>query len=151
MRGIEAETCLLEALDQACRCLGVDDLTGELAVRDVVDVATGELATVRVPVAVVTDNGGAFKGAVFARVFARRPVLRHVRTRIKSPGTNGVIERFFGTAKYEHLYREEITDGLALAAELERFKIIYNTIRSHQHLDDRTPASVHLADDEACP
>jgi len=120
MRGIEAETCLLKALAEACHCLGIDDLTAELAVRDVVDETTGELATVRVPIAVVTDNGGAFKGATFARVFARRPVLRHVRTRIKSPGTNGVIERFFGTAKYEHLYREQITDGLALAAELER-------------------------------
>jgi len=73
-------------------------------VRDVVDEVIGEITTVAVPVAVVTDNGGAFKGAVFARVFARRPQLRHIRTRIKSPGTNGVIERFFGTAKYEHLY-----------------------------------------------
>jgi transposase InsO family protein len=52
-------------------------------------------------------------------------------------------------AQYEHLYREEITDGLALAAELEPFKIIYNAIRPHQYLGDRTPASVHLADDEA--
>ena len=150
MRAVEAEACLLEALAEACRCLGVDELTPELAVRDVVDETTGELTAVRVPVAVVTDNGGAFKGAVFARVFARCPVLRHVRTRVKSPGTNGVVERFFGTAKYEHLYREEIADGLALAAELDRFKIIYNTIRPHQYLGDRTPASVHLADDEAC-
>ena len=54
-------------------------------------------------------------------------------------------------AKYEHVYREEIADGLALAAELERFKIIYNTIRPHQSLGDRTPASVHLADNEARP
>lgn len=151
MRGIEAETCLLQALAETCRCLGTDDLTDDLPSAEVLDEATGELTTVRVPVAVVTDNGGAFKGAVFARVFARRPVLRHIRTRIKSPGTNGVIERFFGTGKYEHLYREEITDGLMLAAEMDRFRTIYNTIRPHQYLQDRTPASVHLADDEACP
>lgn len=126
MRGIEAETC---------RCLGTDDLTDDLPSAEVLDEATGELTTVRVPVAVVTDNGGAFEGAVFAR----RPVLRHVRTRSKSPGTNGVIERFFGTGKYEHLYRAEITDGLMLAAELDRFRTIYNTIRPHQYLQDRTP------------
>jgi transposase InsO family protein len=30
-------------------------------------------------------------------------LLKHIRTRVHSPQTNGVIERFFGTAKYEHL------------------------------------------------
>jgi transposase InsO family protein len=33
------------------------------------------------------------------------PPLRHVRTRVRSPQTNGVVERFFGSLKYEHLYR----------------------------------------------
>jgi hypothetical protein len=50
------------------------------------------------------------------------PLLRHVRTRVRSPQTNGVIERFFGTLKYEHLYRD-----------------IDNRIRPHQALDERTP------------
>jgi transposase InsO family protein len=45
------------------------------------------------------------------------PPLRHVRTRVRSPQTNGVIERFFGTSKYEHLYRAPIDDGGALAME----------------------------------
>jgi hypothetical protein len=31
------------------------------------------------------------------------PLLLHVRTRVRSPQTNGVVERFFGTLKYEHL------------------------------------------------
>jgi len=44
-------------------------------------------------------------------------LLRHVRTRVKSPQTNGVIGRFFGTVKYEHLYRALIDDGDALAME----------------------------------
>jgi transposase InsO family protein len=37
--------------------------------------------------------------------------VRHVRTRVRSPQTNGVIERFFGTLKYEHLYCAPIDDG----------------------------------------
>ena len=57
------------------------------------------------------------------------PLLRHVRTRVKSPQTNGVIERFFGTLKYEHLYRGYISDGDALDTEVHRFRNIYNTIR----------------------
>jgi putative transposase len=39
------------------------------------------------------------------------PLLRHVRTRVRSPQADGVIERFFGTLKYEHLYRALIDDG----------------------------------------
>ena len=73
------------------------------------------------------------------------PLLRHVRTRVKSPQTNGVIERFFGTLKYEHLYRGPINDGDALAVEVNRFRQIYNTIRPHQALHDRTPRDAYLA------
>jgi hypothetical protein len=67
-----------------------------------------------------------------------------VRTRVRSPQTNGVIERFFGTLKYEHLYRAPIDDGGALAMETARFRDIYNRIRPHQALDDRTPRQAYL-------
>jgi hypothetical protein len=53
----------------------------------------------------VTDNGGAFKGAAFARFIASRPELLHIHTRANSPGQNGVRERGFGSLTYEHLYR----------------------------------------------
>lgn len=43
------------------------------------------------PIAVVTDNGGAMRSIVVARWFAARPHFVHVRTRYRSPGTNGVI------------------------------------------------------------
>jgi transposase InsO family protein len=41
--------------------------------------------------------------------------------------------------KYERLYRAPIDDGGALAMETARFRDIYNRIRPHQALDDRTP------------
>ena len=44
-------------------------------------------------------------------------VLEHIRTRRKSPGQNGVRERAFGSLKYEHLHRHEITDGPTIAVE----------------------------------
>jgi hypothetical protein len=43
--------------------------------------------------------------------------------------------------KYEHLYRADIGD--ALAVEVHRFRHLYNTIRPHQALADRTPAQVY--------
>jgi putative transposase len=118
------------------------------------DVVIGQIPA---PIAVVSDNGPCFRGDVFARAFTTHafggavgddsiddPLLRHVRTRVRSPQTNGVIERFFGTLKYEHLYRGDITDGDALAVEINWFRQIYNTIRPHQALHDRTPRAAYL-------
>ena len=98
----------------------------------------------RAPIAVVSDNGPCF---------SRRGVQHRVRrTRSAAatrphpgaiPQTNGVIERWFGTLKYEHLFRGVITDGDALDMEVHRFRIIYNTIRPHQALDVRTPRTAY--------
>jgi transposase InsO family protein len=94
------------------------------------------------PISVVSDNGPCFRGEVLMTAFAGPdPLLRHVRTRVRSPQTNGVIERFFGTLKYEHLFRGVIADGDALDMEVHRFRIIYSTIRPHQALDDRVPSA----------
>ena len=43
------------------------------------------------------------------------PHLSHVRTRHRSPHTNGVVERRFESLKYERLYRCDIISGLELA------------------------------------
>jgi transposase InsO family protein len=59
--------------------------------------------------------------------------------------TGAVVERFFGSLKYEHLHRADIGDGDALAVEVHRFRHLHNTIRPHQALADRTPAQVYTA------
>ena len=43
-----------------------------------------------------------------------------------------------------HLYRAPIADGVALAMETARFRDIYNSIRLHRALDDRTPRQAYL-------
>ncbi|MFI6211843.1 transposase [Nocardia brasiliensis] len=73
-------------------------------------------------------------------------MLRHVRTRVRSPQTNGVIERFSGTLKYEPLYRGVIADGDTSDMKVHRFRVIYNTLRPHQTLGDRTPEIAYLQD-----
>jgi len=57
-----------------------------------------------------------------------------------------VIERFNGSLKYEHLYREEIADAQALSEEVERFREIYNHVRPHEAIGFLTPIAVHLAE-----
>jgi putative transposase len=146
-RGQDALACLIAAVGRAERLLGLPDLRQDRGDVDLVDEATGELLrTVPAPIAVVSDNGPCFRGTVLAEAFTGDdPLLRHVRTRVKSPQTNGVIERFFGTLKYEHLFRGPIPDAGGLAVEVGRFRQIYNTIRPHQAIADRTPRAACLA------
>ena len=59
--------------------------------------------------------------------------------------SNGVIERFFGTLKYEHLYRATIGDGNALAVEVNLFRHACNTLRPRQARGERAPLAACLA------
>jgi putative transposase len=130
----EAVAAIEAAIDQA------EALLGHPLLEDVVDQATGELT----PVVIVTDNGPAYRSVGFARFIASRPELLHVRTRHRSPQTNGVIERFYQAIKYEHLYRHEIADGLVLAREVEAYLTVYNTIRPHEAIGFTTPLARYL-------
>jgi len=118
-----------------------EEMLGGPLIEDCVDPATGEIH----PLVIVTDNGPAYKSTDFLRFIRSHQELRHVRTRHHAPETNGVVERFNGSLKYEHLYREEITDAQALTEPVERFRQIYNRIRPHEAIGFLTPAVVHLS------
>lgn len=151
-RGEDALACLNAAISHACDLLDLDDLTDDRGSVELFDDAGTYLGTVPAPIAVVSDNGPCFRGATYQAAFAGDdPLLRHVRTRVKSPQTNGVVERFFGTLKYEHLYRGEISDGDALAVEVALFTQTYNQVRPHQALNDRTPRQAYLSNTGAAP
>ena len=49
------------------------------------------------------------------------------------------------------MFRGVITDGDALDMEVHRFRIIYNTIRPHQALGDRTPCAASTGCDQQQP
>jgi putative transposase len=131
----DAITAVELALAEAQRLTGrsVIDLAGRDADGDVVPLVT-----------IVTDNGGPFRSFRFEAFIATHPELRHVRTRVRSPGQNGSRERGFGTLKYERLFLEEITDVLDLVEHAERYRVEYNTIRPHEALSWNRPVEVHL-------
>jgi putative transposase len=104
------------------------ELLGRPLIADLVDRHTGELT----PVKIVTDNGPCYKAGAFARYIHSRPEFDHVRTRHRSPETNGVIERWNQSLKYEHLYLHEIDDGPALAEHVLDFARLYNDERPHE-------------------
>jgi putative transposase len=145
-RGLDAVRCLELAIEEARHVLGLADLRADRGLMDILDANDTIIGQAPAPIAVVSDNGPCYRGKDFQSLFSTTnddPLLRHVRTRIKSPQTNGVVERFFGTLKYEHLYRGYIGDGDALDMEAHRFRIIYNTIRPHQTLADMTPKQAY--------
>lgn len=130
----DALAALRAAITEAERLLG-----GPL-LHDCVDPETGELFKLTV----VTDNGPCYKSTDFAKAFMNVPELRHVRTRHYAPQTNGVVERFNQSLKYEHLYRHEITDGQDLAEHIETFREEFNTLRPHESLDWARPMDRYL-------
>lgn len=109
---------------------------------DCVDLETCEVCRLRV----VTDNGAAFKSDSFWRFVQAHPCLEHIRTRHYAPETNGVVERFNRSLKYEHLYQREIADAAELAEEVGSFLATYNEIRPHESLGQRQPNGVHRGD-----
>lgn len=118
------------------------DLLGRPLLDDVTCTTTGEVT----PVIVVSDNGPCYKSAAFSRYIDSRSELTHVRTRRKSPQTNGVIERYHGAIQIEHLWRQLPADGAEMTEMVEAFRQLYNTIRPHETLAGARPIERYLAD-----
>ncbi len=128
--------------------LAIETATGELERllgrtlrEECVDAETGELE----PLVLVSDNGACFRSDGFQRFIDSRPELVHLRTRVKAPETNGVVERWIESSKYERLYREEIRDGPTLQAQLDDYRHFYNTVHPHETLGQTLPISRYIA------
>ena len=106
------------------------------------DPDTGEI----VPITVVTDNGGPFRSLRFGAFITARPELRHIRTRVRTPGQNGVRGRAFQSLNYEHLYRQ-IDDALDPSREAETFRVD-STQSDHTKRD---PHGWHVLTDASRP
>jgi transposase InsO family protein len=117
------------------------EVLGRPLIEDLIDRDTGELHQI----ALVTDNGSCYRARAFRRYIDSRPEFKHVRTRHRSPQTNGVIERWFQSLKYEHLYLHEIDDGSALAEQVAAFERIYNQERPHEAIGFQLPRDRYTA------
>ena len=125
----------------------VHDLLDHSLLDDVTCTSTGDVT----PVIVVSDNGPCYKSHAFTRYIASRPELTHVRTRRRSPQTNGVIERYHGAIQIEDLWRDLPADGAEMTTRVEAFRQLYNTIRPHETLAGARPIERYLADPNNTP
>ena len=90
------------------------------------------------PTQILSDNGSAYglrsKHSKFDRWCNLRGI-HHIRSAVHSPTTCGKIERLFQTIKMELKYCDR---------DLNLFRMRYNHFRSHNSLDNKTPAQVYF-------
>jgi len=89
----------------------------------------------------LTDNGPAMISQRFARYIKSSPFV-HLRTGNHHPETNGCIERFHQTLKYEEVWGAMYDNPLIAKERIENFRTFYNTERIHQSLNYATPREV---------
>ena len=97
------------------------------------------------PLDLMSDNGTPFVSwmpGVLTRFgkTLRELAVRHIKTQVDSPWTNGKIESFWATLKSEVLDREVFRSLADAEAALERFVRYYNYHRLHGEIDWSTPA-----------
>ena len=122
-------------------------LLGHSLLQDLTDPDTGQVT----PIYLVSDNGPCFKSSRFAQFIASRPELTHIRTRKKSPQTNGVIERYHGAIQIEALWRELPADGTEMTVMVHDFRTLYNKVRPHETLAGERPHDRYLAEPVIAP
>jgi len=96
------------------------------------------------PLDLMSDNGSPFvtwMPGVLTRFgkTLRELEVRHIRTQVDSPWTNGKIEAFWATLKSEVLDREVFRSLTDAEAALERFARYYNYHRLHGEIGWLTP------------
>ena len=87
---------------------------------------------------VLSDNGSAYRSFVFRDACAAAGI-RHTRTKVRHPWTNGRAERFIGTIQRECAYRDQFTSDAERALSIALFVPWYNTKRPHLALGGLTP------------
>lgn len=89
---------------------------------------------------IMTDNARVFRSLPFIAV-CRRWRLRHIRTKIYTPRTNGKAERFIQTALREWAYGRSYRHSRERIAYLPEWLHRYNWHRPHSALGGRPPVS----------
>ena len=98
-----------------------------------------------VPLELMSDNGTPFVAIARSMLSRFQRTLeelriRHIRTQIDTPWTNGKIEAFWATLQREVLDRQQLADLAAAEAAVTAYAGYYNYHRLHGELAWHTPA-----------
>jgi putative transposase len=111
------------------------------------DVLVKALAKHPQPEIVNTDQGCQFTSLRFTQELKDRGIAISMDSKGRALD-NIVIERFWKTLKYEHLYVNEYIAGPELVNGLQEYFEFYNNRRLHQSLGYRTPGEVYRHEPE---
>jgi transposase InsO family protein len=142
--GTQVRVLFTEALD-AEGLLG-GDLALRLADLDDQSVADDD-PTVPLLVA-ISDNGSEMKCRDTRKFMAVCSIVQHFG-RPSTPTDQAWIESLWGHVKYEHPHLMAISDPAVLAAEVERIRLHYNSVRLHEAIGYVTPNDEHEGRAEA--
>ena len=144
---VQVEVAFLAALD-AEDLLALADARASAALRCAL--AAGNRDTVRAAVddgqvpllLAVSDNGPQMRSHTTREFMAAVAIAQHFG-RPHTPTDQAWIETLFGHIKGEWPHLEKITDPAELAAELDRVRTEYNTVRLHAGIGYVTPDDEH--------
>jgi transposase InsO family protein len=96
----------------------------------------------------ISDNGTEMHCRDTRRFLAVCSIAQHFG-RPSTPTDQAWIETLWGHVKHEHPHLMAITDPAVLAAELERVRLEYNSVRPHEAIGYVTPNDEHEGRGEA--
>ena len=139
-------TCHFVALvdDHSRYLLGIRAIPTKEALA-VLDLLGEAIELCGIPLALMSDNGTPFVAIArwmmsrFQRTLAELDI-RHIRTQIDTPWTNGKIEAFWAILQAEVLDRQHLDDLAAAEAAVIAYATYYNYHRLHGQLGWHTPA-----------
>jgi transposase InsO family protein len=140
-----ARTCHFVALvdDHSRFLLGIRAVPTKEAIW-ILDLLEEAVELCGLPHELMTDNGTPFVAVVRTMLSRFQRTLedlriRHIRTQIDTPWTNGKVEAFWATLQREVLDRQQFADLAAAEAAVTAYAGYYNYHRLHGELDWHTP------------
>jgi putative transposase len=136
--GVQVRVLFVKALE--AEGLVTDELRDRLAHLD--DAAIDDDLEAVPLLLAISDNGTEMKCRDTRRFMAVCSIAQHFG-RPSTPTDQAWIETLWGHIKYEHPHLMAIDDPAVLAAELERIRVHYNTVRLHEAIGYVTPDDEH--------
>lgn len=94
------------------------------------------------PEIVNTDQGSQFTSEVFSGFVLKNGIRLSMDGKGRATD-NAFIERLWRSVKYEKLYLNPVSDGMAVYGQLEDYFDYYNHCRRHQSIDKQRPVDLH--------
>ena len=134
---------LTAVIDWYSRCIVGWEIDDTLDTRMVINALKKAFKTAK-PVILNSDQGCQFTSNEYMN-FLKENQIRQSMDGKSRWADNIMIERWFRSLKVEEIYPNEYANPRELRRAIARYINEYNTLRPHEALDNRTPASVYYA------